>query len=177
MANARTNQLHDKLPVELRQAVERDLVEQPPGRATYDEVYKYHDLAAHGVSLKAVQRYGGYLRTIKRNQWIRDFGDVLVGEDLSERNEGLVRSRLFEVLTSGEEFKIGDLWKAAMAEKTLRDSVINVEAERRAQEQWEQKKAQAIKALEASEKRAVDDPAKALDRLQEDIRHIYGIEG
>ena len=168
MSNARTNQLHDKLPVELRQAVERDLVEQPPGRATYEEVYSYYALVAHGVSLKAVQRYGGYLRTLARNQRIREFGDVLLGEDLSPRVQSVIRSRLFEALTTGEELGLGDLLKASIAEKTLRESVIKAE-------EWEAKKAAAAKALAASVKGAEQDPAKALDRLQEDIRNIYGL--
>lgn len=167
MSNARTTSLHERLSTEERKAVERDLIEQPPGRETYAKVFEYHGLADKGVSIKAVERYGGYLRALARNQWIRDFGDAVLGEDLSPRIQGLIRTRMFEALTTGDT-KLGDLLKAALAEKSLRETTIK-------QEEWEAKKSAAAKALAASETGGATDPAQALDRLREDIRNIYGI--
>jgi hypothetical protein len=168
MANARTNSLHERLPVEIREQVMNDLVDQPPGRETYEKVYEHYQLDVHGISFSSLCRWGGYLRTLKRNEWIRGLGDELVGEEnLGAKNEGLIRQRLFEVLTTGET-KLGDLLKAAMTEKSLREAVIKTE-------EWETKKAAMAKALVKAEAEAQDDPAKALANLTEKVKLLYAI--
>lgn len=167
MANSRTNSLHERLPVEIRRQVEEDLVEQPPGRATYAQVFEHYQLDVYGVSLKALERYGGYLRTLARNAWIREFGDVLVGEDLSPKIEGLIRSRLYEAVVSGDA-DIDDLRRAAMAEKHLRQTRIMTEM-------WAAKQEEAAAAIAKAETEGREDPAKALANLNEKIRTIYGI--
>lgn len=141
MSNARTTSLHRKLPVELRERIERDLIEQPPGRSTYEEVWKFYALDTLDISIKAVERYGGYLRALHRNQWIREFGDVLVGEDLSPKIEGLIRTRLYEQLVSDEQASPGSLLKLAVAEKSLREARIK-------DEQWEARKREMAAELE-----------------------------
>ena len=141
MGNARTTSLHEKLPVDLRLQVERDLVEQPPGRETYAKVHEYHELDNYQISVKAVERYGGYLRELNLNQYIRDFGDAtLDGIDLKPRVEGAIRSRLYEALRT-QNPKFSDLMKAAITEKSLREGVIK-------QEEWEAKKAKMDAELE-----------------------------
>ena len=140
MPNARTTSLHEKLPVETRRALERDLIEQPPGRESYAKIYEHYKLADIGISIKAVERYGGYLRALQRNQWIREFGDTLIGEDLKPRIESLIRSRLYEALTT-QDAKIGDLMKASITEKALREGVIKTE-------EWEARKKRQEAELE-----------------------------
>lgn len=121
MAAARTNSLHEKLSPELRKQVEADLVEQPPGRETYEKVWEYYELGELGISKTALGRYGGYLRALVRNQWISEVSDCMVGEDVSPKLAGMIRSKLFEALTVGDT-KIGDLMKAAISVKTLTDA-------------------------------------------------------
>jgi hypothetical protein len=118
---SRTNSLHEKLEPELRKQVERDLVEQPPGRETYEKVWEYYELGELGISKTAIGRYGGYLRALARNTWISEVADSVVGQDLSPNLAGIIRSRLFETLTC-QDTKIGDLMKAAIATKTLTDA-------------------------------------------------------
>lgn len=169
MVKARTNSLHERLPVEIRGQVESDLVDQPPGRETYEKVYEHYQLDVHGISFSALARYGGYLRTLKRNEWIRQVGNDLMAEmDLKPSIEGAIRARLYETLHSADQTSLGDLLKAALTEKSLREATIRTE-------EWEAKKAAALKALKASEGGEKDDPAKALDKLREDIKSIYGI--
>jgi len=167
MGNARTTSLHECLPVALRRQVERDLVEQPPGRESYRKVYEHYDLGQYGVSIKALERYGGYLRAMARNRWIGQIADAITGRDLSDDVAGLVRARLFEALTIGET-SMSDLLKAAMAESHLARTRIAVE-------QWEQAKHKAAEALEAASKAAETDPVEAYRRLREDIAMIYGV--
>lgn len=138
---SRPNKLHELLDVETRRAIERDLVEQPPGRETYEKVWEHYGLADKGISIKTVERYGGMLRTMARNRWIGQLADMTVGRDLAPEIAGLIRSRLFEALACGET-AIGDLLKAALAEKSLSESQIKVA-------DWEEKRQQAKKAIAA----------------------------
>jgi hypothetical protein len=148
LANSRTTSLHERLPVELRKQVECDLVEQPPGRSTYAEVYEHYQLDVHGVSLKALERYGGYLRSLKRNEWIRQVGNELLADtDLRPNIEGMIRARMYEALASADETRLGDLLKAALTEKSLRESVIRTE-------EWEAKKKQMAAELERIARKA-----------------------
>lgn len=140
MAGGGTNSLHKLLDPELRRQVERDLVEQPPGRETYEKVYEYYSLGDAGISFTAMARYGGYLRTLARNRWIGEVADAITGDDLGDNISGLIRSRLFEVLATGD-CKIGDLLKASIAEKTLSERTMKVS-------EWEARRAEAIKAME-----------------------------
>lgn len=137
MANARTTSLHERLSTELRRAVERDLIEQPPGRETYQKVWEYHGLAEKGVAYRCLARYGGYLRALHRNQWIREFGNTLVGEDVEPRIAGMIKSRLLETLTTAEDPTAGELFKASLALKSLKDAAINEEVERRSRDKHE----------------------------------------
>jgi hypothetical protein len=77
----------------------------------------------------------------------------------------MIRSRLFEALAVGET-KIGDLLKAAIAEKSLSESQIKVA-------DWEQKRKAALDAVSAAETTA--DPESARRKLAEEIRAIYGL--
>lgn len=176
MANERTTSLHERLSPELRRAVERDLVEQPPGRATYQEVYEFHKLAGHGVNIKAVERYGKYLRSMHRAAWIREMGDVIVGEGASPRIEALIRTRLTDALMD-DDVSVGELFKAALTEKSLRDAAIGQAVEKRASELHEAKLATIREAAEAAIEKAdgVSDPAERARQLREDIRVIYGL--
>jgi len=167
MGNARTNSLHELLDVELRAKVERDLVEQPPGRATYRQVWEHHELGEQGISLRAVERYGGYLRTLKRNQWISEVADSMVGQDLAPNIAGLMRSRLFEALTC-EETKLGDLLKAALSAKAITEAEIKL----RDLEERDRKMSEALARTAKTQ-----DPEKALHDLREDIQLIYGVGG
>lgn len=167
MSNSRTNSLHERLPVELRRQVEEALIEQPPGLETYAKVHAHFQLDGHNVSIKALERYGGYLRTLARNQWIRQVGDVLVGENVSPRIAGLIRGRLFELLAT-EEAKLSDLLKAALTYKSLGDAVIK-------SEEWEAKKRAAEQALAKAEADGKHDPAKAMADLADKIKTIYGL--
>lgn len=167
MGNARTNSLHEKLTPEKRREVERDLIEQPPGRETYAKVFEYHGLADHGVGLKALERYGGYLRTLARNQWIAEVADSVVGQDVGGELAGLIRARLFSALVTGET-KMGDLLKAAIAQKTLTDSEVRLA-------ELEQKRRQVEAAVKRAERDGGEDPQRAMHDMVEDIKSIYGL--
>ena len=168
MGNSRTNSLHERLSAETRRAVERDLVEQPPGRETYAKVHEYHGLADKGISVKAVERYGGYLRAMARNQWIAELADSVVGRDLGPDITGVIRSRLMEALVTGET-TIALLMKAAITEKSLTERQIKAE-------EWAAKREAARRALAESEQAAKKDPAKAMQTLREAVQMIYGVE-
>jgi len=168
MGNARTNSLHERLDAQTRRAVERDLVEQPPGRETYAKVHEYHRLGEKEISIKAVERYGGYLRAMARNQWIAELADSVVGRDLGPDITGVIRSRLMEALVTGET-TIASLMKAAITEKSLTERTIRAE-------EWEAKREIARRALDESEKAAKKDPAQAMETLREAVQMIYGVE-
>jgi len=143
-----TNTLHEKLSVELRRKVERDLVEQPPGRETYAKVYDFYGLAEDGVSIKALERYGGYLRLLARNRWIGELADAVGGKDLAPDIAGLIRTRLFEALVVGET-QIGDLMKAAITMKSVDEAGIK-------REEWEIRRKVARQAVEREAGKAAD---------------------
>jgi len=166
VANARTNSLHEKLDPELRKQVERDLVEQPPGRETYAKVHEHYRLADRAISVKALERYGGYLRAMARNRWIGELADALENRGRSEDITSTIRSRLLEELVTGDT-TIASLLKAAMTEKALTDGQIKAE-------EWRAKQEAARRAIEAS-RNEDKDPAQSLERLQGDIEAIYGL--
>ena len=168
MANARTTSLHEKLDPAVRAQVEADLVQQPPGRETYQKVWEHYSLGVAGISVKAVERYGGYLRALHRNQWIRELGDELVGEDLKGKVENVIRSRLYESLVSGEQAKFGDLMKAAITEKALREGVIK-------SEEWDAKRAKMEAELEKLSAMNGGHSALTPDVLQEIKAKVLGI--
>ena len=165
---SRTNSLHDKLEPDLRKQIERDLVERPPGRAAYVEVYEHYGLQEKGISFTAMARYGAYLRKLAEDQWIRQLADATVNVDgLDDDIRGTLRVRMFEALHS-EDLKIGELLKLAMAENAVTKSTVTVE-------QWEAKKRKTEQALERAEAAARQDPEKALADAIADIRGIYNL--
>jgi len=169
MGYSRTTSLHSKLPVDVRSAVERDLVEQPPGRETYANVFEHYQLADYGVSIKALERQGGYLRKLARDRKIGRLADSIVGRDLGADIAGQIRARLYEVITS-EDPSLGDLLKASITEANVTKAV-------QAQEEWELKQQQLQRALTQTEKTAEQDPAAAYAEMVENVRAIYGIGG
>jgi hypothetical protein len=63
-----TNQIKAKLPVAFRERIERDLADQPPGRDTYEKVFRHYQLDTYGISIKSIQRYGKQLRDAKERK-------------------------------------------------------------------------------------------------------------
>lgn len=168
MGNARTNSLHEKLTPEKRREIERDLIEQPPGRETYAKCWLYHGLDELGVGLKSLERYGGYLRMLARNQWIAQVADAAIGREVGPELAGLIRSRLFSALVTGD-VDVGDLRRAAAAQRDLVGAQI-------ATEQWDAKRRELEHAIAESLREEQDAPGKAAANLREAVQTIYGVE-
>ena len=166
MARTRTNSLHQRVPLEVREAVQRDLVEQPPGRATYRQVYDHYELRKFGVSVKAVEHWGAYLRDLARSAEIHRLVVNLHGKGLNASIEDTLSTLIAQASAAGElsvdELRklVGSLRELAQA-KSLR---MELEERQRAM-------TQAIDKAEKSE-----DPGKALADVIATAREVYGLE-
>lgn len=165
MAKSRTNSLHERLPIELRAEVDRDLVEQPPGRETYEKVYAHYGLAEHGVGIKSLERWGAYLRKLAIDRKIGRLADAIVGRDLGPDIRGVIRARVYEAVVNGDA-TMSELLKASMAEANVTKSAI-------AEDEWQRKVSEVESELAKAEK--AEDPGKALANLSDRIREIYGL--
>ncbi len=165
-----TNNLHRLIDHGTRSLIERDLVEQPPGRETYDKVYAaYPELAEKGISIKTIERHGMYLRKLARDRKIGRLADSIVGRELGDDIRGQIRARLYEAIVN-DEASIGDLLKASITEANVTKASVTAE-------EWETKKAAMEKAIAESDRTAESDPVKARENLKADLHMIYGITG
>lgn len=169
MSRSRTNNLHKLIDLEIRAEIDRDLVEQPPGRETYDKVYAaYPVLAETGVSFQTLKRWGKYLRGMAADQRIARISDAIVGRELGPEIVGQIRARLFALLSSGEA-SIEDLANASLTEaRTTRTEIWHQERDA--------KRNAAIAELEKAAEKSKDgklDPADAFAIVD---RHMRGIE-
>lgn len=134
MTRSRTNSLHQRVPVEVREAVQRDLVEQPPGRATYRQVYDHYELRKYGVSIKALEHWGAYLRDLARSKEIHGLVLRLHGKGLDASIEQVLGGLIAQASAAGElsvdELRklVGSLRELAQA-KSLR---MDIEARQKA---------------------------------------------
>lgn len=161
--------LHRKLPVELREQIERDLRTRPPGRSTYRQVWEHYELEKKfGISEGVVEAYGLKIRNearaamVERIAAVAEMREAITGKDakLDEPTAELLYGMLFEQLTTGDRDP-GDIRKLASA-----INMISKANERR-----------KLAATEAAITKAetVADPKERADRLREDIRAIYGL--
>lgn len=99
------SRIDDELPVEIREQVNRLLVE---GGATYDEIKTFLDERGFDISRSAIGRYGkGFMATYQRLRIIEDKSRTLVSEAgdglvLEETAAKMFASQIIEAQLAGE---------------------------------------------------------------------------
>lgn len=178
MARGRTNNLHRKLPPDVREQVIRDLATKPPGRSSVREICAYYDLEAkYGVKHGTLEVYNTYLQALLENQKICELAWAIQEGRPTRQITNLLKARFVEMGTR-EDLTIGEACKLASAVLAA-ESAEKAGVEKRVrEEEWAAKKAERERALQAvaeAEAQARVDPVKAVENLTATVRMLYGI--